>query len=94
MSGVPVRRVPPEDLDFIQGGQVMLFQLIEWAGMALVLLGLWAFGSNHMRLGFIAQLVSAVAWTVVSINASLWGLLALQGGIAYLAMRGLWKHRI
>ena len=71
----------------------MILQFIEWAGMALVLLGLWAFGSDRMRLGFISQLMSAVAWTVVSINASLWGLLALQGGIAYLAVRGLWRHR-
>ncbi len=71
----------------------MILQFIEWLGMALVLLGLWSFGSDHMRLGFIAQLMSAVAWTVVSINASLWGLLALQGGIAYLAVRGLWRHR-
>ncbi len=70
----------------------MTLQLIEWAGMALVLLGLWAFGSGYMRLGFIAQLISAVAWTIVSINAALWGLLALQGGIAYLAIRGLWRQ--
>jgi hypothetical protein len=71
----------------------MIIQLIEWAGMALVLLGLWAFGSGRMKMGFITQLMSAVAWTVVGFNASLWGLLALQGGIAYLAIRGLWRHR-
>lgn len=71
----------------------MIVQFIEWAGMALVLLGLWAFGSSHMKLGFVAQLLSAVAWTAVSINASLWGLLTLQGGIAYLAVRGLWRLR-
>lgn len=71
----------------------MILLGIEWAGMALVLLGLWAFGSDRMRLGFTAQLMSAVAWTVISLNASLWGLLALQGGIAFLAVRGLWRHR-
>jgi len=67
--------------------------VIEWAGSALVLLGLWSFGSDRMRMGFIAQLMSSVAWTVVGFNASLWGLLALQAGIAYLAVRGLWRHR-
>ena len=71
----------------------MILQVVEWLGMSLVLLGLWSFGSGYMRLGFIAQLMSAITWTVVSVNASLWGLLALQGGIAYLAVRGLWRHR-
>ena len=65
---------------------------IEWIGMALVLGGLWAFGSSRMKLGFILQLLSAIAWTIVGINSALWGLLALQGGIAFLAIRGLWKH--
>lgn len=65
----------------------------EWIGMALVLGGLWAFGSSYMRLGFILQLLSAVAWTIVASSSALWGLLVLQGGIAYLAVRGLWRHR-
>lgn len=65
----------------------------EWAGMALVLGGLWAFGSERLTLGFVLQLMSAVTWTIVSIGSGLWGLLALQGGIAFLALRGLYKQR-
>lgn len=71
----------------------MILQLVEWVGMALVLLGLWAFGSNYMKVAFTAQLISAGAWTVVGISASLWGLVALQAGIAFLAIRGLLKQR-
>ncbi len=71
----------------------MIIQFIEWVGMASVLLGLWAFGSGHMRAAFILQLMSAVAWTTVGIHASLWGLTALQAGIIYLAVRGLWRYR-
>ncbi len=66
--------------------------VIEWMGMALVLGGLWAFGSERLVLGFVLQLMSAVAWTIVSYDAALWGLLALQGGIAFLALRGLYRQ--
>jgi len=66
--------------------------IIEWIGMVLVLAGLWAFGSEKLTLGFVLQLMSAVAWTVVSISSGLWGLLVLQGGIAFLAFRGLYRQ--
>ncbi len=67
--------------------------VIEWLAMALVLVALACFSQGWMRRGFYLQVGSTVAWAVVAIHASLWGLLTLQAGIALLAIRGLWRMR-
>ena len=67
--------------------------VIEWLAMGLVLVALAFFSQGWLRRGFYMNLVSTIAWAAVAIHASLWGLLALQVGIALLAIRGLWRLR-
>ena len=66
---------------------------IEWIAMGLVLLALACFSQGWIRKGFYLNLVATVAWIMVAIHASLWGLLALQVGVALLTIRGLWRLR-
>lgn len=71
----------------------MMFQGLEWVSMVLVLWTLHALGKGRMKEGFIVQIASAITWAIVGIHASLWGLLALQFGIAFLGFQGLWRLR-
>ena len=66
---------------------------LEWVSMALVLWTLLALGKGRMKEGVIVQVASAITWAIVGIHASLWGLLALQFGIAFLGLQGLWRLR-
>ena len=67
--------------------------VIEWIAMVLVLLSFACFSKGHMKRGFSVSLVACIAWTVVSIDTSLWGLLVLQVGIAFFNILGLWRLR-
>lgn len=62
---------------------------VELFGMALVLGGIYAMSEGRFRLGFWCSGWSAVVWSTVAVDSSLWGLLVLQIGIFAAATRGL-----
>ncbi len=73
-----------------------MIQIIEWSGMALVLATLVLFNRGCLRAGACVQLLSTVPWIIVALRAAtepLWGLFALQIGIAAIAGYGIWKHK-
>ena len=67
---------------------------LEIIGSMLVLGAIGAFSQGWSRLGFWGNITSSLVWALVAVDASLWGLLGLQAGIAFLAARGLWRCRV
>lgn len=70
--------------------------LIQWAAFALSLLAAWLVAStkeHRRKIGFWVFLLSNVAWTVWGVHTSAHALIALQGCLAALNIRGLSKTK-
>ena len=71
-----------------------LLDLIQWPAMAVTVLAAWLVASDRegrRLVGFWAFLLSNVLWVVWGLHTRAWALIALQGCLAALNVRGLLK---
>lgn len=62
---------------------------VEYVSAALVLLSIGLVAHEYRRLGFSLKILSCVGWSLIALKSELYGLLALQGGIATMGAIGI-----
>ena len=71
-----------------------LLSLIQWPAFAASLVAAWLVASTSKRrrnIGFGVFLLSNLLWTAWGLHTRSWALIALQGCLAALKIRGLFK---
>lgn len=71
-----------------------LLDMVQWPAMFMSVVAAWLVASNTQRkrnIGFWCFLVSNVLWVAWGVHTSAWALIVLQGALAALNVRGLFK---
>ena len=71
-----------------------LLALIQWPAMGLTVLASWLEGSTHRHCrlyGFWTFLASNAIWSVWGWHTHAWALITLQGCLAVMNVRGIFK---
>jgi hypothetical protein len=67
--------------------------LLSWLMCAWSLFTMWQMSERRYQLAWWSSLLSQVGWGVVSVQASLWGMLAFSFVMAFVAARALYRLR-
>ena len=72
---------------------MLLSDLLQYLGAASGMLGalLLALNNSYSKFGYLAYLVSNVAWVAFAVLTQVQGLLVMQGFFFVTALIGLWK---
>jgi hypothetical protein len=65
--------------------------MLEWLAVLCVLCSIWALSEKLYRWGWGMNLLACALWSMFAFDVSAWALLAQQGLIAVMAVRGLYN---